>query len=178
MLSYFKGGKGGVGKTLFGGDGLLSYNCQGGGAAGQTEPADVCKLSQTSCLFCGAGGAMIKCSNCFSRRGGCGGVGSQKGPEEGAADNYGGGATGLFGGGSGGGGGYSRGLIKVFPQQQIHIKVGLGGTPSARAAGDGIVVVGWGSRLEKLIDKAWKKSTGPCKSIIYKSYISFDKCNT
>ncbi|XP_055887136.1 prolow-density lipoprotein receptor-related protein 1-like isoform X1 [Biomphalaria glabrata] len=176
--SLDKGGKGGVGKTLFGGDGLLSYNCQGGGAAGQTEPADVCKLSQTSCLFCGAGGAMIKCSNCFSRRGGCGGVGSQKGPEEGAADNYGGGATGLFGGGSGGGGGYSRGLIKVFPQQQIHIKVGLGGTPSARAAGDGIVVVGWGSRLEKLIDKAWKKSTGPCKSIIYKSYISFDKCNT
>lgn len=173
------GGRGGRGRNLFGGEGQLSSSCLGGGAAGETRSPSFCYLGQTSCLFCGAGGAMPTCSVCPIRPGGCGGVGSEMGLEPGAADNYGGGGTGTFGGGSGGGGGYSRKTVRLSSMEEIPIKVGRRGIPSAKPAGDGVVVVGWGARLEDLIHGLERRNL--CKPFTYKledeSAINFpDKC--
>lgn len=151
---------------FFGGNGSLSSSCLGGGAAGETHPPKPCQLGQSTCLFCGAGGVMPSCSVCRFRSGGCGGAGSEPGQVPGSADNYGGGGTGLFGGGGGGGGGFTRNLIQVTPRELIPVTVGKAGAPSAKPAGDGVVVVGWGDRLERLVD-AKKVSEFTCKPFTY-----------
>ena len=155
------GGRGGKARNLYGGRGQSSAKCLGGGAAGETTPSKACQLGSTSCPFCGVGGALPNCLECGLRKGGCGGSGSIMGAESGAADSYGGGATGSFGGAGGGGGGFSRKTIRVVPQEVIGVTVGAAGTPSARPAGAGVVVVGWGARLESLVDKLSLKT--PCK---------------
>ena len=98
---------------------------------------------------------------CPLRKGGCGGGGSLEGAGPGGADNFGGGATGTFGGAGGGGGGFSRKSVRVLPQEMIPVTVGTAGSPSARPAGAGVVVVGWGARLESLVEGLSLKT--PCK---------------
>ncbi|GFO47912.1 low-density lipoprotein receptor-related protein 5 [Plakobranchus ocellatus] len=159
--SMREGGLGGKGRTLFGGQGRLSSECLGGGAAGETTPSKLCQHGSTLCPFCGAGGALPACSFCQLRKGGCGGGASKVGREPGAADDFGGGATGISGGGGGGGGAFSRKVVRVSPQEQIPVTVGKAGSPSAKPAAGGVVVVGWGARLESLVE-ALKRKT-PCK---------------
>ena len=168
------GGAGGRGRTLWGGDGNPRHSlsggptCLGGGPAGQTISSSIfCCLSSTSCLYCGTGGAKPDTSSCDKGRvGGCGGRGSQRGEEAGAGYKYGGGATGVNNGGGGGGGGFSRKLVRVSPRQKISVKVGHGGHPSAVSAAGGVVVVGWGDRLDNLLDMVGT-SERQCQAFAY-----------
>ncbi|KAK7492407.1 hypothetical protein BaRGS_00016280 [Batillaria attramentaria] len=144
------GGRGGFGTVYFGGPGKRSSSCLGGGAAGETMRSENCYLGSTRCPFCGAGAAPPGCSLCHERRGGCsGGWALASGVLN--ADQFGGGATGWSGGGGGGGGGYSRRYVDVMPGEVIRVEVGRGGWSAVGRAGEGVVVVAWGGRLEDVL---------------------------
>ncbi|ESP00094.1 hypothetical protein LOTGIDRAFT_158324 [Lottia gigantea] len=145
----WRGGNGGIGTVLFGGEGASANDCHYGGAAGQLTQKKGCYQPSTFCLYCGAGGSRGKgeCPLCpLGLEGGCSGPLSSNATKH-AGCSYGGGSSGGSGGG-GGGAGYSRAYVDVTPGEMVLVTVGKGGAPSYKPAGDGIVVISWNGRIE------------------------------